>query len=207
VDTSALDHYKQLLLAKRRELLPATARALSDAGGADERLGDPTDRATEETQTTLKAHLRESDSHLLRAIEALGRIAHGTFGVCDGCSRPIAEARLKVVPWTHLCHDCNEQRHSWVRYLSCAMLLNAANCGVGGSSSLRVFASIKASRSSSKHTRSRPLNARRAVLLSVASQWRGAYLWELRLYRLWPELACRCVSGRVAGELKWKPIS
>jgi DnaK suppressor protein len=111
VNASGLNQYKQLLLAKRSELLPATVGTLLNAGGAEGWPGDPTDWATEETQTTLRAHLRESDSHLLRAIEeALARIAQGTFGVCDACQRPIAEARLKAVPWTRLCRDCKEQR-------------------------------------------------------------------------------------------------
>jgi DnaK suppressor protein len=93
--------------------LPATAGGLSGAGGIDERTGDPTDWATQETQITLRAHLRESDSHLLRAIEeALARIAQGTFGICDACERPIAPARLKAVPWTRLCRECKEQRRS-----------------------------------------------------------------------------------------------
>jgi DnaK suppressor protein len=113
VNTSGLNQYKRLLLAKQRELLPATVGTLLGAGGAEVRPGDPTDRATKETQTTLEAHLRESDTHLLRAIEeALARIAQGTFGMCDVCERPIAEARLKAVPWTHLCRDCKEQRRS-----------------------------------------------------------------------------------------------
>ena len=113
MEASALDHYKQLLLAKRRELLPAMVGTLLNSGKAEGWLGDFTDRAAEESQTTLQSHLRASDSHLLRAIEeALARIAQGTFGMCDVCERPIAEARLKAVPWTHLCRDCKEHRRS-----------------------------------------------------------------------------------------------
>ena len=113
VNASSLDQYKRLLLAKRRELLPSTVGTFLNAGRAEGWPGDPTDRATEESQTTLQAHLRESDTHLLRAIEeGLARIAQGTFGVCDVCERPIAEARLKLVPWTHLCRACKEQRRS-----------------------------------------------------------------------------------------------
>ena len=113
MDVSALDQYKRLLLAKRRELMAVTVGTLSDAGGVEARPGDPTDRATEETEINIQARLRQSDSHLLRAIEeALARIAQSTFGMCDSCERPIAEARLKLVPWTHLCRDCKEQRRS-----------------------------------------------------------------------------------------------
>src|SRR2546428_14029201 len=106
-----LDRYERLLLAKRQELLTGTLRTLLTAGGAEGHGGDPTDRATEEVQTALQVHLSQSDSHLLRAIEdALARIKHRTFGVCGACNRPIAEARLKAVPWTRLCRDCKEHR-------------------------------------------------------------------------------------------------
>jgi DnaK suppressor protein len=75
--------------------------------------GTPTDGTSEEAQTTLRVHLTQSDSHLLRAIEeALARIEHGAFGAREACKRPIAEARLKVVPWTHLCRDCKEQQNT-----------------------------------------------------------------------------------------------
>jgi DnaK suppressor protein len=105
------ERYERLLLAKRQELLSGTLRTLLTAGGAEGHGGDPTDRASEEAQTALQVHLSQSDSHLLRAIEeALARIEHGTFGVCEACKRPIAEARLKAVPWTRLCRDCKEHR-------------------------------------------------------------------------------------------------
>ena len=106
-----LDRYERLLLAKRQELQVGTLRPLLTAGGGEGHGGDPTDRATEEVQTALQVHLSQSDSHLLCAIEdALARIKHGRFGVCESCKRPIAAARLKAVPWTRLCRDCKEQR-------------------------------------------------------------------------------------------------
>ena len=84
-----LDRYERLLLAKRQELLAGTLRTLLTAGGAEGHGGDPTDRVTEEVQTALQVHLSQSDSHLLRAIdEALARIKHGTFGVCEASSVP-----------------------------------------------------------------------------------------------------------------------
>src|SRR3989442_2230096 len=106
-----LERYERLLLAKRDELLAGAPRTLLATGRAEGHGGDPTDRATEEVQTALQVHLSQGDSHLLRAIEeALARIRHGTFGVCEACNRPIAEARLKAVPWTRLCRNCKEQR-------------------------------------------------------------------------------------------------
>src|SRR5690349_549578 len=106
-----LKRYERLLLAKRDELLAGAPRTLLAAARAEGHGRDPTDRATDEAQTLLQVHLSQGDSHLLRAIdEALARIKHGTFGVCEACNRPIAEARLKAVPWTRLCRDCKEHR-------------------------------------------------------------------------------------------------
>ncbi len=113
MDARNLDRYKRLLLAKRDELLPGTRRTSLTAGREEGRGGDPTDRASEDAQTALQVHLGQSDSHLLQAVEeALVRIEHGAFGVCQSCQRPVAEARLKVVPWTRLCRDCKEQGRS-----------------------------------------------------------------------------------------------
>ena len=111
MNASVLNQSRQLLLAKHDELMPATLRTSLTAGRAEGHGGDPTDRASEDTQTALQVHLSQSDIHLLQAVEqALARIEHGTFGACEACKRPIAEARLRVVPWTHLCRDCKEQR-------------------------------------------------------------------------------------------------
>jgi DnaK suppressor protein len=110
MNATEADPYKRLLLAKRDELLPPSLKVLLTAGREEGHAGDPTDRATEEAMTALQVRLTQSDSHLLRAIEAaLARIEHGTFGVCEACKRPIARARLRAVPWTRLCRDCKEQ--------------------------------------------------------------------------------------------------
>ena len=37
---------------------------------------------------------------------ALARLATGTYGVCDSCSRPVSAARLKALPTTLHCIGC-----------------------------------------------------------------------------------------------------
>ena len=44
--------------------------------------------------------------------EALHRIEQGTFGVCRDCGEPIAEARLRAIPWTRVCITCKEKQSS-----------------------------------------------------------------------------------------------
>jgi RNA polymerase-binding transcription factor DksA len=37
---------------------------------------------------------------------ALGRIAHGDYGICVACGNPISEERLDVLPQTPKCRNC-----------------------------------------------------------------------------------------------------
>ena len=106
-----LERYKRLLVEKRRELLTASAGAVIPAAGRVE--GDPLEQATAEAEAELEIQLHRTDERLLRAVEeALGRINHRGYGVCETCKRPIAKARLEAVPWARHCRDCKEQEHS-----------------------------------------------------------------------------------------------
>lgn len=36
----------------------------------------------------------------------LAKLEAGTYGICEGCRRPIPEARLEVLAWATRCVDC-----------------------------------------------------------------------------------------------------
>jgi DnaK suppressor protein len=106
-----LQSYKRLLIEKRQELLAASSGALVPAAGRIE--GDPVDQAKAEADAELQIQLHHSDGRLLRAIEdAIRRINHRFYGVCESCKKPIAKARLEAVPWTRHCRLCKEKEHS-----------------------------------------------------------------------------------------------
>ena len=113
MDRREWDRYKRLLLSKRGELSVKNADGQSPvptAGGGD---GDPADQAAANTEAELQIRLHQTDSRLLRAVEAaLARIRHGTFGICEACQNPISRARLEAVPWTRHCRDCKEREHA-----------------------------------------------------------------------------------------------
>ena len=47
----------------------------------------------------------------LREVEdALDRLEDGTYGVCEDCGAPIKLERLKVLPFTTCCVQCQEKR-------------------------------------------------------------------------------------------------
>ena len=108
-----LNRYKELLLAKRRELTTVRVGTASPAPSSGGDKGDLVDHAAAAMEAEVQVRLRETDSKLLRAIdEALGRIERDTFGVCQTCMKPISAARLIAVPWSRLCRECKERRQA-----------------------------------------------------------------------------------------------
>jgi DnaK suppressor protein len=113
MNATELNRYKELLLAKRRELTTARGWTESPAPSSGGEKGDVVDHAAAALDAEVQVRLRETDGKLLRAIdEALGRIEHGTFGVCQACMKLISPARLDAVPWSRLCRECKEQRQA-----------------------------------------------------------------------------------------------
>jgi DnaK suppressor protein len=111
MNVTDLNRYRELLLAKRRALTAAKAATQSPAPSAGGDKGDLVDHASAAAEADLQVRLRETDSKLLRAIdEALGRIEHHAFGICQACGKPISGARLDAVPWSRLCRECKEQQ-------------------------------------------------------------------------------------------------
>jgi RNA polymerase-binding protein DksA len=99
------------LVEKRKELLTPSTGAVIQAAGRVE--GDPVEQATAEAQAELEIQMHRTDVRLLRAIdEALGRISHRVYGMCESCKRPIARGRLSAVPWARHCRQCKEREHS-----------------------------------------------------------------------------------------------
>jgi len=96
-----VEHYRQLLLAKEKELVADLAESKSEvkeAGGPE--VQDEADLAvsTEEIDSLLSHGTRDSDV-LEQVRDALKRIDDGTYGSCLVCGRPIEEKRLEAVPW------------------------------------------------------------------------------------------------------------
>ena len=69
------------------------------------------DQASGNNEVHIALKLRQTDAKILQAIEdALQRIEKGTYGICRDCGEPIAEARLRAIPWTRVCIACKEKQ-------------------------------------------------------------------------------------------------
>jgi RNA polymerase-binding protein DksA len=101
-----LEHFRELLLAKRRELLGDMSsmerEALRSTSGSN--LSNlpvhMADMGTDNYEQEFTLGLVEKDRVLLREINhALAKTQDGTYGICEGTGQPIGKARLDAKPW------------------------------------------------------------------------------------------------------------
>jgi RNA polymerase-binding protein DksA len=101
-----LEHFRDELLAKRRELVGDMSQmereALRSAGGSN--LSNlplhMADMGTDNYEQEFTLGLVEKDRNLLREINtALAKIMDGTYGICEGTGKPISKVRLEAQPW------------------------------------------------------------------------------------------------------------
>ena len=103
---------KDALLRKRTEILGTGGiKPLQASMENNSRQGDMADQASGNNEVHIQLRLKQTDAKILQAIEeALSRLDKGSYGVCRDCGEPIAEARLKAIPWTRVCITCKEKQ-------------------------------------------------------------------------------------------------
>ena len=101
-----LEHFRELLLLKRREIVGDMSsmehEALRSATGSN--LSNlpihMADMGTDNYEQEFTLGLVEKDRQLLREINSgLAKIQNGTYGLCEGTGKPISKARLEAQPW------------------------------------------------------------------------------------------------------------
>jgi DnaK suppressor protein len=108
-----LDHFKQLLLEKRGEIIGDVSSMENDAlkksrlDAAGDLSSMPihmADIGTDNYEQEFALGLLDSERKLLREInDALQRIEDGTYGICEGTGEAIPKARLEASPWARYC--------------------------------------------------------------------------------------------------------
>ncbi len=110
--------YKQRLLNERKKITGAVdfinrqgmemplATSISELSVYD---NHPADIGSEVFERGKDFALRETNALILSAIDAaLERIEKGNYGICAGCGKEIAPARLEAVPYAAECPECKE---------------------------------------------------------------------------------------------------
>jgi DnaK suppressor protein len=109
-----VQEHKDALLRKRVEILESGGiKPLQASMENNTRQGDMADQASGNNEVHIQLKLKQTDAKILTAIdEALARMERGTYGVCRDCGEPIADARLRAIPWTRVCISCKEKQNS-----------------------------------------------------------------------------------------------
>jgi DnaK suppressor protein len=106
-----LEHFRQILLAWRRELMEEVDRTVHHMKDDAANFPDPNDRATQESEFGLELRTRDRERKLLKKIDsALGRIDEGTYGYCEETGDEIGLRRLEARPVATLCVEAQERR-------------------------------------------------------------------------------------------------
>src|SRR5207248_7248366 len=113
--------YKDALLRKREEILGTGGiKPLQASMENNTRQGDMADQASGNNEVHIQLKLKQTDAKILQAIEeALVRIDKGTYGICRDCGEPIAEPRLRAIPWTRVCITCKEKQNALTMCFRC----------------------------------------------------------------------------------------
>jgi len=114
-----LKKYKDLLLAKKKELLEEMGlisnqhigTTMKDAAGDLSSYSyHMADQGTDTMDREMAYMFASKSGRLIYHIdEALRRIEDGTFGNCHTCGKQISAARLEAVPHARLCIECKEK--------------------------------------------------------------------------------------------------
>ena len=111
--SAEIEHFKQLLMQKRMEILnnvseiegEALKKSRLDASGDLSSMPiHMADLGTDNYEQEFALELMDSERKMLREIdEALERIDEKTYGICLGTGKPIPKARLEAQPWARYC--------------------------------------------------------------------------------------------------------
>lgn len=109
-----MDDARSLLAAERQEVVRRLAALTEDFDGvvaasrdtnADDE-HDPEGATIAFERSQIVALVQQAEAHLDEVEAALGRLADGTYGICERCGRPVGESRLGARPRARTCIDC-----------------------------------------------------------------------------------------------------
>jgi DnaK suppressor protein len=106
-----LEHFRQILLAWKRELMEEVDRTVHHMQDEASNFPDPNDRATQESEFGLELRTRDRERKLLKKIDsALERIDSGNYGYCEETGEAIGLRRLEARPVATLSVEAQERR-------------------------------------------------------------------------------------------------
>ncbi len=107
MNENQLEHFKQILLNWKRELMEEVDRTMSHLKDEAANFPDPADRASQEEEFSLELRTRDRERKLIKKIDStVELIDNHDYGYCHACGVEIGIRRLEARPTATLCVDC-----------------------------------------------------------------------------------------------------
>ena len=116
MDKKTLEHFRKLLLEKRKEMIDQIAYIKKNdmSKTTKEASGDHSsysfhmaDQGTDNMEREKSFLYAQRDGRYLYHLDmALDRVEEGTYGKCHDCGKEISHDRLEVVPHARYCIQC-----------------------------------------------------------------------------------------------------
>ena len=112
MDRNLLDMFAERLRGQRKQYLDEFRRAEADLESiAEERESELEEHAQEEQSARLLKGMDDRTLYAVREIDAaLQRILKANYGTCEACGEAIEIARLRALPATRYCTDCEARQ-------------------------------------------------------------------------------------------------
>lgn len=101
------EHFRQLLLNWKMELMEEVDRTVNHMKDEAANFPDPADRASQEEEFSLELRTRDRERKLIKKIDStMELIENDDYGFCNACGVEIGIRRLEARPTATLCVDC-----------------------------------------------------------------------------------------------------
>lgn len=107
-----LEHYKNLILGKRKEIFEELKQgelkeSIQEAPAENTYAFHMADLGSDVNEREKSFMVASIENGILAEMDdALTRIEEGSYGNCAVCDQPIHPNRLEAIPYTKLCLDC-----------------------------------------------------------------------------------------------------
>lgn len=102
---SPIKLFKKLLLKEQKKLQKMIKREKVEI-----EVGDELDLAEHNLEKDISFYFADTERKLLSEVEnALFKIQRKEYGTCENCKKEIPIKRLKAIPWTRYCVQCQKK--------------------------------------------------------------------------------------------------
>lgn len=108
MDKKSVEEFKKRLLKMRSEILSKAKRLKEDSYNlGTDGIQDMADAASNTYNADILMAISDNDLSVLKDVDnALDKISHGTYGICEECEEKVSEKRLEVNPAARYCINC-----------------------------------------------------------------------------------------------------